>query len=83
MKDTGAKPHVLVRALNDRVVSAQGANATILELSRMRRDARELRVRARRAEQDASLLERSIDGVFALRMLEDREAMDAEEAASA
>jgi hypothetical protein len=47
------------------------------------RDARDLRARARRAEQDASLLDRSIDGVLALRMLGERETMDAEDAASA
>jgi hypothetical protein len=83
MQNTRAKPHLLVRAVSDRVASAEGRNASILDLARMRRDARDLRARARRAEQEASLLERSIDGVLALRLLEERESMDAEDAASA
>jgi hypothetical protein len=82
VKDNRAKPHSLVRALSERVAPVEGRDLSILDLAGMRRDARELRARARRAEQEASLLERSIDGVLALRMLEEREAMD-EEAASA
>ena len=83
MKDTGAKPHVLVRAVGDRIAAAHDGNMGILELARMRRGARDLRSRARRAEQEASLLERSIDGVLALRLLEERDALDAEEVATA
>jgi hypothetical protein len=83
MQDTRAKPHSLVRALSDRVAPEHRGDVSILDLARMRRDARDLRARAQRAEQDASLLERTIDGVFALRLLEERETMDAEDAASA
>jgi hypothetical protein len=83
MKDTRAQPHVLVRALSERVAPAVDPELGILELAGMRRDARVLRARARRAEQDASLLVRTIDGVLALRILEDVEAIEAEDAASA
>jgi hypothetical protein len=81
MKDTRAKPHILVRAIGERVAPAR--ELSLLDLAGMRRDVRALRARARRAEQEASLLERTIDGVFALRLLEERESMDAEDAASA
>jgi len=83
MKDTRAKPHILVRALSERVEPAVDREFGVLELAGMRRDARDLRGRARRAEQDASLLERTIDGVLALRLLEERDALDIEESATA
>jgi hypothetical protein len=46
---------------------------TLLDISRMRLTARQLRARARRAEQEASLLERALDGALALRMLQETE----------
>ena len=81
MKDTRTKPHSLVSALRAQVAPAKQLG--VLELARMRRDARDLRARARRAEQDAWLLERAIDGALATRMFAEREVMDAEEAESA
>jgi hypothetical protein len=81
VKDTRAKPHSLVRALSERVAPAR--ELSLLDLAGMRRDVRTLRARARRAEQEASLLERTIDGVLALRLLEERDALDIEESATA
>ncbi|MHB8488479.1 MAG: hypothetical protein ACYDCS_04190 [Candidatus Dormibacteria bacterium] len=83
MKDNRAKPHVLVRALSERAASDHGKGVTILDLARMRRDARELRARARRAEQEAWLLARALDGALALGMLNERGDAGVEEAASA
>jgi hypothetical protein len=78
VKDTRTKPHSLVTALRAHVAPARDLG--VLELARMRRDARELRDRAHRAEQEAWLLERAIDGQLAARMLEERDALDVEEA---
>jgi hypothetical protein len=83
VKDTRPKPHILVHALRERVAPAADHELSVLELAGMRRDARALRARARRAEQDASLLERTIDGVLALRLLGERDALDIEESATA
>jgi hypothetical protein len=44
---------------------------TLIEIAQMRKQARELRASARRAEQEASLLERALDGALALRMLQE------------
>lgn len=44
---------------------------TLLEIAKMRKRARELRSAARRAEQEAFLLERALDGALAMQMLKE------------
>ena len=44
---------------------------TLLEIAQMRKRARALRVQIRRAETEASLLERALDGALALRILQE------------
>jgi len=44
---------------------------TLMQIAQMRKQARSLRAQARRAEQEASLLERALDGALALRLLKE------------
>jgi|HubBroStandDraft_6_1064221.scaffolds.fasta_scaffold36137_9 hypothetical protein len=44
---------------------------TVIELSQMRAQARQLRARARDAEREAALLEKAVDGALAMRILKE------------
>lgn len=44
---------------------------TVIDLSKMRMAARQLRARARKAEQEAALIERACDGALAIQILKE------------